>query len=168
MRCNVLPRHHLTSFSTRSAHMRRTLVAIASLACSLGLALPSTAHAGYGPAGSVYNMGYRDTKGPGKLITVSYRSSFNLTPAMVQKMVLYRCAELAKANNKPFFMLYTTLSKAAQGKHDAWPTVRAEVGHEPNFSIVWILLLDEPGPGALDSQFIIEDLERVVMAIQAN
>lgn len=110
--------------------------------------------------------GHFETKGPGKLEKVTFSANGYTSAELTKKYELYRCAEVAKANNKPFFIMYESLIGAARNIPADSPRIGL-VQNKP-VATAFILLLDGPQQGALETKAILEDLHDVVTAGKLN
>lgn len=104
--------------------------------------------------------GHSEAKGPGKLEIVSFSANGYTSAALAQQYALYRCAEVAKAHNKPFFMMYESLVDAARERPGSVPRV-GQALNKP-IATAFILLLDAPRPGVHDTQATLDDLRGVI------
>ncbi len=104
--------------------------------------------------------GHRDMAGPGKLEMVQFLANGYTSEALTEKYALYRCAEVAKAKGKPFFMLYTSLLNAARDRPSANPQVGIMQGKPA--ATAFVLLLDAPRPGVHDTQATLDELRDVI------
>src|SRR5689334_13686213 len=60
--------------------------------------------------------GYTDTQGPGELVQVNFDGNGFIDKSKVGIYLLYRCAELAKEHNQPYFTVYPTVAHAIADK----------------------------------------------------
>lgn len=104
--------------------------------------------------------GHYEQKGPGTLELVSFSANGYTKPELAQKYALYRCAERAKAKNKPFFIMYTSLVNAARNVPTDTPHVGLALGKPTATALV--LLLDAPRPGAHHTDDVMADLRKVI------
>jgi len=104
--------------------------------------------------------GHLEQKGPGNLQMVAFSANGFTSAELAQKYALYRCAELAKGKNKPFFMMYNSLIGAATNR----PSDTPRVGKALNKPIAtaFVLLLDGPRPGAHNTDDVMSDLRSVI------
>ncbi len=104
--------------------------------------------------------GHLEQKGPGALEMVAFSANGYTKPELAQKYALYRCAELAKARHKPFFLMYSSLVAAA--RNDATETPRVgQVQNKPT-ATAFVLMLDGPKPGAHNTDDVLADLKKVI------
>lgn len=104
--------------------------------------------------------GHREETGPGKMQKVNFHGNGFIASDTVQKFALYRCAELAKAQNKPHFLIYDSLLAAAAEEPARLPRV-GSVGNKPSAS-AFMLVLDSPRKGSLDTQAVLVELDPLV------
>jgi len=126
-----------------------------ALACAIVLSGCATQYQSAGLTG-----GHRDGHGPGKLEMVQFLGNGYISPELTQKYALYRSAEVAKSKNKPFFVLYDSLRSAARDLPGTTPQVGMIQGKPA--ATAFLLLLDAPRPGALDTQATLDELQKVV------
>lgn len=94
--------------------------------------------------------GYWDKAGPGKLTTVGFSANGFTSQDTASKLLFRRCAELAKAAGKPYFLVYETPADAVAGKAIRDPSV-FKLGNKPN-PVVYILMQDGPSPLAFPAE----------------
>lgn len=104
--------------------------------------------------------GHVEMKGPPKLETVLFSANGYTSAELTQKYALYRCAEVAKAKGKPYFVMYSSLLAAA---HDR-PSSAPRVGKALNKPVAtaFVLMLDAPRAGALNTSEVIAELQKIV------
>jgi hypothetical protein len=124
----------------------------------LGAALLSGCATSYQTQG--LTGGLLDDHQVGKLETVVFSANGYTSGELAQTYALYRCAELAKQHNKPFFIMYNSLLAAAYGRPSRAARVGAAQG-KPT-ATAFVLLLDAPAPGARNTQEVIDDLQKVI------
>ncbi|MFZ6680072.1 hypothetical protein [Undibacterium sp. Tian12W] len=112
------------------------------------------------------NGGYIEAPGPGKLEQVTFSGIVYIEPGRVLANVNYRVAEIAKSKNKPYFLMYRTLSDAALGL-PASSSIVGWMGMKPTAS-VFALYLDESQPGALKTSTVLAELHSIVHPNFAN
>lgn len=98
--------------------------------------------------------GYDERTGPGDLIKVSFYGNGYIKPEKVETYLLYRCAEIAIRENKPFFGFYKDLPQAvAQRTSTTKPTT-----HTMNrpYSYAYILPSTTPESGFLNARDIVQ------------
>lgn len=135
------------------------IIAIIAMGCALtGCA---TRYGGVGLTG-----GHVDQAGPGKLQKVDFHGNGFIASETVQKYALYRCAELAKQNGKPHFMIFESLHAAATDRPAQLPRVGA-LGNKPSAS-AFMLTLDQPRNGSLQTQAVLDELDALVKAAPAT
>jgi hypothetical protein len=108
------------------------------------------------------SRGNLNRPGPGKLEQVFFATNEYSAPDVTMKFAMYRCAELAKSRNKPYFVLYDTLLDAARGLPATDPRVR-QLTRAPS-AHTYMLGLDAPAPGAFHTQTILDSLQSVINA----
>ena len=104
--------------------------------------------------------GHFEAKGPGKLEFVTFSANGYTSAALAQNYALYRCAEVAQAHNKPFFLMYDSLANAARERPGSMPRV-GQALNKP-VATAFILLLDAPRPGVHDTRATLDDLRDVI------
>jgi len=105
--------------------------------------------------------GHYESKGPGRLEMVSFSANGYTSAALAQKYALYRCAEVAQAKNKPFFIMYDSLSGAARDL----PAQQPRVGWVQNKPVAtaFLLLLDAPRRGVHETGTTLEELHDIIV-----
>jgi hypothetical protein len=78
----------------------------------------------------------------------------------------YRSAEVAKQNNKPYFLMYESLIDASFNRTSSQPDVGI-IGSKP-ISSCFIRLLDEYQQGALETDVVLKQLEQKVQQGGSN
>ena len=141
--------------------MYRTWAAVAATFILAGCVTVATPYEALDPRLSrggmpFIGMGYYDAPGPAKLYTVSYASFTVLSDERVNAAGLRRCAQIAKEQNKPYFLIFHSLHDAARERPAAEPMNTVVSGR--SMSSAFILLLDQPRPGARETQAIIDEL----------
>ncbi len=104
--------------------------------------------------------GHMEQKGPGKLEAVTFAANGYTRAELAQKYALYRCAELANAKRKPFFLMYNSLIAAARNDPSGVPRV-GQVQGKP-IATAFVLMLDTPEPGAHNTEDVLSDLKSVI------
>jgi hypothetical protein len=92
-----------------------------------------------------------------KLEMVSFSANGYTSSELTQAYALYRCAELTRAKNKPFFIVYPSLAHAAHNVAGQQPRV-GSVQNKPT-ATAFLLMLDGPAPGARNTQHVLDDLK---------
>ena len=100
--------------------------------------------------------------GSGPLHLVTFVGDSHTTPEFARNYVLYRSAELAQSHNKPFFILYDSLSNAANDRPIARPVTGIVYG-SPTVR-AFVLLLDAQRPGARWTSAVLADLKKTVVS----
>ncbi|HEX8613176.1 MAG TPA: hypothetical protein VF800_17950 [Telluria sp.] len=127
------------------------LLAIALPACTSGYE-SRTANLFRGVQG-----GYEEAPGPGKLIKVSYTGSLGVGVHIAAHYVLYRSAEIAQREGKPYFALYQDLPSALKDRRSPKATFSTVDGMA--FSYAYILPLDANEEGLLSATAVMRQLE---------
>ena len=91
--------------------------------------------------------GYWDQPGPGKLVQVGFAGNALSKRDTVVPYIMYRCAQLAEQQHKPYFRMYRTLYDAIQDKPIALPIV----GRVGNGLGDWVFVL-------FDATYVPEDV----------
>ncbi|MES2323109.1 MAG: hypothetical protein V4633_12665 [Pseudomonadota bacterium] len=128
---------------------------LASCAAALLLSACATPYQSAGLTG-----GHIDQKGAARLEPVIFAANGFTSSDIAQQYALYRCAEMAKSRNKPFFLLYSSLLAAAHEQPSTMPRV-GTVQNKP-VATAFILMLDGPHRGAHNTQDVMEDLAQVI------
>lgn len=101
--------------------------------------------------------GYWEQKGPGELIKVGFAGNGYITREKVGVYLLYRCAEIAQREKRPYFALYPNLPAAVMGRSSSEKSVTTTSGKPTVY--VYILFFDSPGAGLLDTSELLARLE---------
>jgi hypothetical protein len=101
--------------------------------------------------------GYSEQKGPGDLIKVIFAGNGYSTREKVGTYLLYRCAEIARREGKPYFAFYQNLPAAVMDKRSSEKLVTTVTGKPTTYA--YVLLFDAPAPGLLDSTELLTRLE---------
>lgn len=125
------------------------------LAASLSLTACATQ---YGSAG--FTGGHVDSKVNNRLIKVDFHGNGFITSDKVQTYGLYRCAEIADAAKKPYFVVYDSLRAAAADKPSTRPKV-GTLGNKPS-AVAFVLLEDAPRSGAQKTSAVLAELGPLV------
>ena len=106
--------------------------------------------------------GYSEEKGPGDLIKVSYKVRMlgGATMHMTEMYALYRCAEVAQREGKPYFALYQDLPAALADRRSDKNKVTLVLGKPESYA--YILLHAESGPGLLSTAEVLARLDPLV------
>ena len=110
--------------------------------------------------------GYWEQKGPGDLIKVGFAGNSYVKREKVGTYLLYRCAEVAKRENKSYFALYQNLPEAVMDKRSSEKTVTTITGKPTTYA--YILFFDSPAPGLLGTEELLARLEPEVKGGQAK
>ncbi len=101
--------------------------------------------------------GYSESKGPGELIKVIFSGNGIIKTDTVSVYLLYRCAEIAQREGKPYFAFYQNLPDAVLDKKSTSKSA-STVGRKPT-DYAYILLSKEDKPGYLSASAVISSLE---------
>ena len=115
----------------------------------------ATPYQSFGIAG-----GLIEQRGAGKLEVATFAANGFTSSQVSQSYALYRSAELAQRRNKPFFLLYSSLSDAARGRPSNVARVGAALGQP--ISTAFMLALDGPQVGAHNTAEVLADLQHLV------
>lgn len=107
--------------------------------------------------GMGWSGGYWEQKGPGELTKVGFAGNSYIRRQKVGTYLLYRCAEIAKRENKPYFALYENLLAAVMDKRSSEKAVTTITGKPTVYA--YILFFDSPGPGLLNASELLIRLE---------
>lgn len=77
-----------------------------------------------------YTGGYWDAKGPGRLIKVGFSGNAFIKEDVVEKYLLYRCAEVTRREGGTHFVLYSSLPNAIRDVRSAEREARS-LGGKP-------------------------------------
>lgn len=126
-----------------------------SLAAGLLLSACATPYQSSGMTG-----GHAEAKGPGNLRMIGFGANGYTSSEVTQQYALYRAAEVAQSLNKPFFIMYDSLTSAALERPSAMPRVGMALG-KPQ-AVAFVLLLDAPRPGVHDTRATLDDLAPLI------
>lgn len=101
-----------------------------------------------------YTGGYWDRVGPGKLTMVGFSANSFSNHEKVAVNLMYRCAELAQARNKPYFSFYSSVPTAIYGLPTAFADVSVTYGKPEAFG--YVLFHDEAQDGAQATKAVLE------------
>ncbi len=104
--------------------------------------------------------GYEDEQGPGQLIKVSYTGTLGVGVHMAAHYVLYRSAEIALREGKPYFALYRDLPSAMKDRRSPNSTFSTIDGRA--FSYAYILPFEADADGLLSAHAVMKQLESKV------
>ena len=126
-------------------------VAVTLLAgCATGYQGSSNALIGTG------TFGYREVKGPGELIKVSFHGNLLTENEAVGRYLVYRCAEIAQRENKAYFALYPTLLAAALDKRTS--SNLPVTFTAPARAYAYILFFNAPAQGLINTKEVLARL----------
>lgn len=104
--------------------------------------------------------GHERQKGPGKLELVSYTNTGDVPAKTLQLYVVYRCAQIARENNKPWFVMYDNLINAAKNAPVKLPTVGMH--SDTSVASAFFMGVDGPGTNAYNTSEVLAGLKSVV------
>lgn len=113
-----------------------------------------------------FTGGHATAQAPGKLKRVVFSGNGYTTADLTQTYATYRCAEVAQASNKPYFIMYESLFAAAADRPSSTPRVGL-VQNKPS-STVFMLMLDIPRPGRLETAAVLRELGPIVNGAAAQ
>jgi hypothetical protein len=102
-------------------------------------------------------LGFSNHHGPGTLETVYFSGNYKTPPALVQKYVLYRCAEIARDKGAPYFVIYDSLYAATSNLPDTMPRVGIPAGGA--IAYAFVLPLNAMRPGAKETAVVLRELD---------
>lgn len=100
--------------------------------------------------------GYLEEPGPGELMKVGFAGNSGISQATVSTYLLYRCAELAQRDNRPYFALYRSLPSAILDRRSSIQTAESFLGKPDAYA--YILYFDAPGEGLLETREVLARL----------
>ncbi len=98
--------------------------------------------------------------GVGKLERVTFVGNKYTSRALAEQYAIYRCAELAQENGKPYFVMYDSLTSAARNIPSLHPQ-NGTIMNSPHVS-AYVLLLESPHQGALETKAVLAELQPVI------
>lgn len=110
--------------------------------------------------------GYWESKGPGELTKVGFAGNSIVTRNKVGIYLLYRCAEIAQRERKPYFALYQSLPAAVMDKRSPDKEVTTITGKPTAYA--YILFFDQDAPGLLNTADVLQRLEPEVKGGQTK
>jgi hypothetical protein len=123
----------------------------AAVAAVIGLSGCATQYGSSGLTG-----GYGESPVNGQLVKVNFYGNGYITADKVQAYALYRCAQVAQAAKKPWFVIYDSLHGAARDLPALQPTV-GTLGGKP-VAFAFMAMLDAPRPGAQEVSAVLAKL----------
>jgi hypothetical protein len=135
-------------------YMFSLLAALAAGGCLIACPVP------YERASDNKPTGFTDYEGAGKLVTVSFVGNGFTSPQVVEQYAIYRAAEVANAKGKPYFVMYRSLLDAARDVPSRHPCTG--MAYASPVATSFILLLDEPRPGAQRTAEVLDQLKDVI------
>ena len=100
--------------------------------------------------------GYWEQRGPGELIKVGFSGNVMVSKEKVQTYLMYRCAEVAAREKKPFFAFYPNLVAAVRDQRADGKPASSLVGRPTTHA--YILLFDAPERGLLETGEVLSRL----------
>jgi len=107
-----------------------------------------------------WSGGYWEGKGPGELVKVGFAGNNLISKETVGSYLLYRCAEIAQREHKPYFALYESLPAAVVDERSSEKSVTTVTGKPTTYA--YILFFDQAGPRLLNTADVLKRLEPVV------
>lgn len=104
--------------------------------------------------------GYHQQRGPGNMDLVTFISPGDVNAKMAQVYATYRCAEIAKQHNSPWFAIYESLGAAAAGAPSKFPTVVMET--DTLVASAFLMLLDGPRKNAYNTDEVLTNMKKVI------
>ena len=104
--------------------------------------------------------GYWSQKGPGQLVKVGFIGNTNTDYGTVSDYILFRCAQLAKAQSMQYFLMYESLPDAVAGKTVARPAVGSIANSNADY--VYMLAIDKMEPGAQSTEAVLKKYAQIV------
>ena len=105
----------------------------------------------YRKAENANDTGFSDLDGPGKLTTVQFRAIGIIPNWKLQRYTLLRCADIANDHHKPYFIIYATLTDAANGRAAEQPFFEWSEFTGAR-SIAYMIMLDAKTDGAISTE----------------
>jgi hypothetical protein len=130
------------------------MVRLAVAAAALAAAGCATAYRN--DAASSFTGGGFQGDGPGHLVRIGFSGNGYTSVETVRRYALFRAAEYAKAQGKPYFLLYPRLLDAARDAPGDLPSVGTVGGK--SMAVAFVLLLDQEEPRALQTSAILAQL----------
>ncbi|KAF1071827.1 hypothetical protein [Variovorax sp.] len=119
------------------------------MACCLGLAGCATQYQSAGLTG-----GHTDSIGPGHLQRFDFSGNGYSEPAKIKVFALYRAAEAAQAQSKPYFVMYDSLLSAAFNRPSPMPRV-GTIGGKP-WAYAFVRFSETPVTGGLETTAVLK------------
>lgn len=110
--------------------------------------------------------GYWEQKGPGELIKVGFGGNKFTANEKVGTYLLYRCAEVAKRENRRYFAFYQSLPAAIADQRSTERVVTTIAGKPSTYA--YILFFDLPAPGLIETDELLVRLGPEVIGSQPN
>lgn len=130
--------------------------------CILGATLCLSACAVSYETGTKRSIGpLADSKNTvGKLERVTFVGNQYTSRYLAEQYTIYRCAEVAKERGKPYFILYDSLTNAAQNISSLYPK-QGTVIRQPQIT-AYVLLLGSPQPGSQETKTVLAGLQPLI------
>jgi nucleotide-binding universal stress UspA family protein len=109
-----------------------------------------------GQYGKSLKGGGTRTQGPGRLARVAFYGNGFTSASVIAQFAVFRAAEYAHAQGKPYFLLYPTLIAAAMDQPASSPAVGLVGGKAQ--ATAYVLPIEEPAPGALETAALLAKL----------
>lgn len=100
--------------------------------------------------------GYLEEPGPGELMKVGFAGNSGISEATVSTYLLYRCAELAQRDSRPYFALYRSLPAAILDRRSSMQSAESFLGKPGAYA--YILYFDAPEDGLLETSDVLTRL----------
>jgi hypothetical protein len=110
--------------------------------------------------------GHDEIPGPGKLEKVFFFGNGFTKPEDAQSYAIYRIAEIGTKKNKPYFLMYQSLSAAAREIPATSPNLGV-VGNKPT-AYAFVLFLDTEKKGSFNTAKVLKDLDWVIQGKDAT
>ena len=98
-------------------------------------------------SGEYFVTGYSETEAPGKLRKIMFLGNEFTDQAKVERYTLFRCAQLGKKLDKPYFAIYHTLTAAAENKKSSHAAFRTIFDQYEGYA--YVLYKTKKAPGDL-------------------
>lgn len=116
--------------------------------------------------GQYFATGYVNEPGPGKLQKVIFSANEYTSKEKVQMFTLFRCAQLGKKMNKPYFSFYQSLTDAALNKKSTQPAFKSIFKQYEGYG--YVLYKTNPETGDLAVEDIYERYEAAVLGSEGE
>jgi hypothetical protein len=109
---------------------------------------------------TAYHPTAGNQKSLGVLEKITFSGNSDTDKRTIENYVLYRCAEISKQKNKPYFLIFNSMYDAIKGQYAQLP--RAGLSGPYPTASTFVLLLDSPAEGAMDTEKILLELGQIV------